>query len=128
MTPSAVGQFRDARYYSTGKTKLTLGPFTGGINGVADPSQIADNELVECINYLINPGGLLTYRPSFTADRSAPVQSAGSWYTVQDVDTSGNLVINQNQTNTGFDTNYTWQRSAVSGIVTWTARHVPVAY
>lgn len=42
---------------------LRLGPFTGGINTLSDPSAIADVELVDCNNFELDIDGSLRCRP-----------------------------------------------------------------
>lgn len=58
-----------------GGTPLRLGPFTGGLNLAADPTTVADVELVECINFEQahdNSGTLLSRPPiQTTTDMSA---------------------------------------------------------
>ena len=44
---------------------VVLGPFEGGINTLSDPTMIADNELVDCVNYDIDVDGSLKSRPPF---------------------------------------------------------------
>lgn len=46
---------------------LVIGPFSGGLNNVSDPSAIADNELAECINMELDLNGSLAARPPFVA-------------------------------------------------------------
>ena len=65
--PSVYSEFRGSRWYRVPKTKLVLGPFTGGINKTTDPTRLAANELQECINYIINPDGRLVGRPHVTS-------------------------------------------------------------
>jgi len=43
-----------------------LGPFTGGINIASDPSSVADNELVDCVNLELDLDGSLITRPPIT--------------------------------------------------------------
>jgi len=52
-----------ARVQPITKTELQLGPFTGGINTYSDASYIADNELVDCINFEVDLDGCLVSRP-----------------------------------------------------------------
>lgn len=51
-------------------TEVKLGPFIGGINLESDPSSIADNELVDCLNMDVALDGSLMSRP--------PVVQAGT--------------------------------------------------
>lgn len=46
--------------------ELKIGPFSGGINSHSDKSAIADNEMVDCINFDIDLDGSLLSRPPFT--------------------------------------------------------------
>lgn len=46
-----------------GGQPLRLGPFTGGINTLSDPSAIADSELVDCNNFELDIDGSLLCRP-----------------------------------------------------------------
>lgn len=43
---------------------VTLGPFLGGLNLVTDAQSIADDELVECINFEVDLDGSLINRPA----------------------------------------------------------------
>lgn len=52
-----------------GSTIATIGPFTGGLNNVLDPTSVADNELVECVNFEITEEGTLTSRPPITVNQ-----------------------------------------------------------
>lgn len=45
------------------REEITVGPFTGGLNTQADPSYIADNELVDCVNLELDLNGSLITRP-----------------------------------------------------------------
>lgn len=51
---------------------VKLGPFTGGLNTVSDPTSIADNELVECYNFELDLDGSLTCRPAITEFADGP--------------------------------------------------------
>ncbi len=53
---------------------LVIGPFSGGLNNVSDPSAIADTELAECINMELDLNGSLAARPPFVAN-SGPSSS-----------------------------------------------------
>lgn len=46
------------------KYEIQQGPWTGGLNLAADASLIGTNELQECINFMVKPGGSLYTRPS----------------------------------------------------------------
>lgn len=46
--------------------ELTIGPFAGGINTYSDPAQIADDELVDCVNFDLNLDGSLKSRPPWS--------------------------------------------------------------
>ncbi len=48
---------------STGVQELEIGPFAGGINTYSDPAQIADDEMVDCINFDLSLDGSLVSRP-----------------------------------------------------------------
>lgn len=43
---------------------MRIGPFVGGINTFSDASAIADNELVECVNFELDLDGSLVNRPA----------------------------------------------------------------
>ncbi|MGS2592246.1 hypothetical protein [Streptomyces hebeiensis] len=43
--------------------ELRIGPFSGGINTYSDSAMIADNELVDCVNFDISLDGSLSSRP-----------------------------------------------------------------
>jgi hypothetical protein len=47
---------------------VVLGPYAGGINTLSDPSAIADNELVDCVNLEIDLDGSLHNRPPWSND------------------------------------------------------------
>jgi hypothetical protein len=42
---------------------IQVGPFIGGLNTFSDPTAIADNELVECVNFELDLDGSLKSRP-----------------------------------------------------------------
>lgn len=46
--------------------ELTIGPFSGGINSYADAAKIADNELVDCVNFDLTLDGSLISRPPWS--------------------------------------------------------------
>lgn len=46
---------------------VQIGPFLGGLNTFSDPSNIADNELVECVNFEVGLDGALKSRPPIVA-------------------------------------------------------------
>lgn len=43
---------------------LRLGPFSGGLNIGSDPTQVGDNELIECLNLELDIDGALISRPA----------------------------------------------------------------
>lgn len=43
---------------------LRLGPFSGGLNIASDPVLIADNELIDCLNFELDIDGSLVSRPA----------------------------------------------------------------
>lgn len=43
--------------------ELEIGPFAGGINTYSDPAMIADDEMVDCINFDLSLDGSLVSRP-----------------------------------------------------------------
>src|SRR5690606_16644308 len=43
--------------------EFQIGPFAGGINTYSDPAMIADDEMVDCINYDLSLDGSLVSRP-----------------------------------------------------------------
>lgn len=44
---------------------IQVGPFTGGLNLFSDPTSVADNEVVECLNFELDLDGSLVSRPPF---------------------------------------------------------------
>jgi hypothetical protein len=46
--------------------ELQVGPFAGGINTFSDPAAIADDEMVDCVNFDINLDGSLKSRPPWS--------------------------------------------------------------
>jgi len=44
---------------------IQVGPFIGGLNTFSDPTAVADNELVECLNFELDLDGSLKSRPPF---------------------------------------------------------------
>lgn len=48
-----------------GGEAVRLGPFTGGLNTISDPTTIADVELAECLNFEQDLDGSLKSRPPF---------------------------------------------------------------
>jgi hypothetical protein len=81
---------------------VLIGPFIGGINTYSEPTQIADNECQELINFDIDLDGSLVSRPSLTTMPSPPglgsnvlgtyTTTAGSVYFVI-IDTAKNLRV-----------------------------------
>jgi len=51
-------------------TLVKLGPFGAGINNLHDPAAVADNELVDCVNFEVDLDGSLVSRPPI--DTPAP--------------------------------------------------------
>lgn len=51
---------------SSGVQELKIGPYSGGINRYSDISAIADNEMVDCVNFDIDLDGSLKSRPPWT--------------------------------------------------------------
>lgn len=43
---------------------IQLGPFNGGLNTYSQPGAIADNELVDCVNFILDTDGSLKCRPA----------------------------------------------------------------
>lgn len=57
---------------------LTLGPFTGGMNTMSDPTDVDDKQCVEALNFDQDPNGSLKSRPPFTSAGTAfPLSSDG---------------------------------------------------
>lgn len=57
-----------------GKTEvLRLGPFSGGLNTGSDPALIADNELIDCLNYELDVDGSLVSRPAIQVVVQGPI-------------------------------------------------------
>jgi hypothetical protein len=50
----------------TAVQELKIGPYSGGINNYSDISAIADNEMVDCVNFDIDLDGSLKSRPPWT--------------------------------------------------------------
>jgi hypothetical protein len=70
----------------TGIQELEIGPFAGGINTYSDPAQIADDEMVDCVNFELSLDGSLKSRPPWktldarvTVDSSATVEPPDSY-------------------------------------------------
>lgn len=68
------------RTSNTGIQELAIGPFAGGINTYSDSAQIADDEMVDCVNFDLSLDGSLVSRPPWkTLDvRKATNTSTGS--------------------------------------------------
>lgn len=77
------------------KYKVQLGPFTGGLNLTKDPTLLGENELQECINYMIDTGGTLKLRPgaSRTFDGLPSVDYKTYWTALGSVLTSDNNLV-----------------------------------
>jgi hypothetical protein len=59
--------------------ELEIGPFAGGINTYSDPAQIADDEMVDCVNYELSLDGSLKSRPPWhTLAATVAVSTDGS--------------------------------------------------
>lgn len=57
---------------------LTLGPFTGGMNTMSDPTDVDDKQCVEALNFDQDPNGSMKSRPPFTSAGAAmPLQATG---------------------------------------------------
>lgn len=62
----------------TAGDKVGLGPFVGGLNTQADPSAVADNDLVICDNFEPDLDGSLKSRPPIVSNNTdMPLQSTG---------------------------------------------------
>jgi hypothetical protein len=59
---------------------VPVGPFIGGLNTFSDPAALADNELVECLNFELDLDGSLRSRPPIV-DRgvSIPLDTTGNF-------------------------------------------------
>lgn len=55
---------------------IRIGPFIGGLNTLSDPSSLADQELVSCINYELDLDGSLVSRPPVTDEGNGPGTTA----------------------------------------------------
>jgi hypothetical protein len=55
---------------------VRLGPFTGGINTLSDPTSLADVEMVDCVNFELDLDGSLLSRPPITIHDSNAVANA----------------------------------------------------
>jgi hypothetical protein len=51
---------------STSVEELKIGPFAGGINTYSDPAMIADDEMVDCVNFDLSLDGSLVSRPPWS--------------------------------------------------------------
>src|SRR6266704_6458375 len=58
-------------------TPAKLGPWTGGINTLSDPSAIPDNQLADCVNLELDLDGSYIVRPPVT-NAPAPVAWLGT--------------------------------------------------
>ncbi len=61
--PNYRARANDGALPGTPVQEIIMGPFAGGINRYSDPTMIADNELVDCVNFDIALDGALTSRP-----------------------------------------------------------------
>lgn len=52
-----------AKTSNQGIQELEIGPFAGGINTYSDPAMIADDEMVDCVNFDLSLDGSLVSRP-----------------------------------------------------------------
>lgn len=58
---------------------IQIGPFLGGLNTFSDPTAVADNELVECLNFELDLDGSLKSRPPFVnIDVPLPLGATGN--------------------------------------------------
>lgn len=58
---------------------VTIGPFVGGLNSFSDPTAVADNELVECLNFELDLDGSLVSRPPIVdLAINFPLQATGN--------------------------------------------------
>lgn len=55
---------------------MTLGPFKGGLNLQSDPTDVADEQVVEALNFDMEPNGSLKSRPPFVA--AGPAMTLGA--------------------------------------------------
>lgn len=61
--------------------ELKIGPFSGGINTYSDPATIADDEMVDCVNFDISLDGALVSRPpwkTLVAQQSFNTSASGT--------------------------------------------------
>lgn len=58
--------------------ELEIGPFAGGINRYSDPAMIADNELVDCVNFDLSLDGSLVSRPPWSVMHAAKFTNTSS--------------------------------------------------
>lgn len=63
---------------NTAIQELEVGPFSGGINTYSDPAKIADDELVDCVNFDIQLDGSLKSRPPWSLLTSTSNTSSSS--------------------------------------------------
>jgi hypothetical protein len=54
---------------------MGLGPFTGGLNIGSDPTLIAENELIDCLNFELDTDGALVSRPAIQLTYSGVLNS-----------------------------------------------------
>jgi hypothetical protein len=71
----------------TGLNAVPIGPFVGGLNTFSDETSVADNELVECLNFELDLDGSLKSRPpfadyaiDFTLQATGNVEYLGYYY------------------------------------------------
>ncbi len=55
----------------TAVKELKIGPFAGGINRYSDPARIADDEMVDCVNFDLSLDGSLVSRPPWNTLHTA---------------------------------------------------------
>ena len=73
-----------AKSSGTAVQELEIGPFAGGINRYSDPAMIADDEMVDCINFDLSLDGSLVSRPPWSllhaeTQTSTEVDHPDSW-------------------------------------------------
>lgn len=54
---------------------VRLGPFTGGLNTLSDPTALDDTELVDCVNFELDLDGSLLSRPPIAVKQLGPASS-----------------------------------------------------
>jgi hypothetical protein len=105
---------------STRPEPVKLGPFSGGLNLLAEPQNINDSELTECINFEVDVDGSLMNRPAIVETTDNGANGSGGWTPIGRADLAGGNYLIASQDNGGtcvFDgLTWTYITGAVSDI------------